>query len=713
MNKFNSIVFTLILFTFTLQLSGNDIKEYELAKVNKSAIDLYLTPFNNSKKEKNKFKYNERIKIFYCNSFFWCKTEGGYVKQYLLQFESSKKELEKNNLIRSLNVKTKSNSKWNQDKLFYRTSVDENVMDILSAIAMQNGSQIIFDKGIESTETMTIKDMSLENAFNLILERNNLEAKWQGNTIIVNNMKNREVKKEFIILKNLNIDKLKILLNRYHIYERIKNKVIFDQEMNAVYVEAEQGMIDDLKKIIMRFETAEKLLRETRIKRTQEDIEYNKLKYMAKKEDAMKDKKKKYGLGAYDDWKMGIAIIPLKYISVSAKQMEFLGKKIQIESLEDTLKGLLGTGYVQGSSAKTRFMDRNITNNKNLADSDLNLRAELAYLKVDSRTNSVIVKDFPDRIEEIKQILKKLDVPAQLVEIEVTIASGTTGFTSQLGLALGGSKTVNGRQYGISTSSSVANNVNSLNSGTNVSLLQPSGALGLSGSMIYSGSKGVINSQLNVMENEGIGKVLSNPKMVTLDNRQATIHSGNTISIPVTTNDKIALESVDAGVSIKAIPHIIKKQNDNDKDIMLDISIESSSLGDTTGNQINKTTNNLNSSVIMKDGETLILGGLFQYTKSDSKGGVPLLKDIPFVGFLFSTKNKLLNKSELVFFITPRVLTSDKIKNMKKANKKYYGDDLVNQKEIFEEKQTKDTIENTPKKNKLYDERIQHIIGVD
>ena len=458
--------------------------------------------------------------------------------------------------------------------------------------------------------------------------------------------------------------------------------------MNAIYIEAEQNVIDDLSKILIRFETAEKLLRETRIKRTQENIEYKQLEYLSKKEDALKEKKIKFGLDEYEDWKMIIEIIPLKYISVSAKEMEFLGKTIKVESLEETLKGLLGTGYVRGQNTKMA----NGSKMKAFSENEHTLREELAYLKVDSRTNSIIVKDFPDRISEIKEIINKLDVPAQLVEIEVTIASGTTGFTSQLGVALGGSEQQGANSlYGIGTSQGVSENVNSLNDGGTTSLLQPSGALGLSGSMIYSGGKQLINAQLNVMENEGIGKVLSNPKMVTLDNREATIHSGTTISIPVSNDNEISLETVDAGVSIKAIPHIVKKQNDNDKDIMLDISIESSSLGDTTGNQINKTTNNLNSSVIIKDGQTLILGGLFQYTKSDSKGGVPLLKDIPFLGFLFSTENELLNKSELVFFITPRVLTSEKINLMKNANKKYYSDDLVKQKEIFEEQQLEDT----------------------
>jgi type II secretory pathway component GspD/PulD (secretin) len=683
------LILGLCFLVFTTSIFSNemDTEEFEMAKVNRSTIDLYMEPNINSEKELGKFQYGNMLKIYFCNKQNWCKTDGGFVKQYLLQFQTLKETLKENGVISVLNPTQRLKTKWNNAKLFFRTSVDERVTDILSAIALQNKSQIIFDKGIEETETLTIEDMPLEGAFNLIIERNNLEYKWQGNTLIVSSVKNREIKKEFIILKNLTIDKLIVLLKRYNIYTKIKNKVIFDNEMNAVYVEAEQEVIKDLQKILMQFETAEKLLRETRVKRTKEEIEYRKLEYLAKKDEALKEKKKKYGIHEYDDWKMQIEIIPLKYISVSSKEVEFMGKSIKVDSLEDTLKGLLGTGYVNKNTDKNRNED----NRTRITSENTDIKVETTYLKIDARTNSVIIKDFPDRIEEIKEIIAKLDTPAKLVEIEVTIASGSTGFTSQLGMALGGARTEGSRTYGLSTAQSTASVVNSRLADEKVTLLEPAGALGLSGSMLYSGSRSIISAQLNAMENEGIGKVLSNPKLVTLDNREATIHSGNTISFPIATDGEIGLETVDAGIAIRTTPHIIEVKGNVDKDIMLDINIESSSLGDTTGSQVNKTTNNINSSVIMKNGQTLILGGLFQYTKSNNDGGVPLLKDIPILGFFFSTENELLNKSELVFFITPKIITQQRLSQMQKANSTYYTKDLVNQKKIFAKKQNEDT----------------------
>jgi len=557
---------------------------------------------------------------------------------------------------------------WNNDKLFFRTSVNESVVDILTAIAIQNHSQIIFDKGIEATETLTIEEMPLEGAFNLILQRNNLEYKWEGNTIIVNSIKNTQLKKEFLILENITIDKLISLLKRYNIYTKIKNKVKFDSEMNAVYIEAQAQVVEDFKNIIEQFEMAEKLLQKRRVQKAKNDIEYKKLEFIKQKHKIEADKKKKFGLNEFEQWRMKIDIVPLKYINVSSTEIEFQGEKIKVESLEDTLKGLLGTGYVSRNK-KDDNLSFAIQNNY-----------EESYLKMDARTNSIIIKDYPDRIAEIKEIIKKLDTPTKLVEIEVTIATGETGFTNSLGMALGGISSSGSTEYGLSTSSKISSNLNSIKKGTNVDLLQPSGALGLSGSMLFTGSKSLINTQLNLMETDGSGKVLSNPKIVTLNNREATIVSGNSISIPVSTSDKIGLETVETGISIKATPHIIEKKGDSQKDIMLDISIESSSLGDTSQGQINKSTNKINTNVIMRNGQTLILGGLFQYTKKNTDIGVPGLKDIPFLGFLFSTKTKQLNKNELVFFITPRIVTSGTIKNKFKT---HYQKSLIKSKNEF------------------------------
>ena len=244
---------------------------------------------------------------------------------------------------------------WKNNEVFQRTSVDENIKDILTAIALQNGSQIIFGKDIQGTETLTINEMPLEGAFNLILDRNSLTYKWENNTLIVSSAGVNELKKEFIILQNLTTTKLKTLLKRYNVYEQIKRKIIFDSEMSAIYIEAKADVINDLKSLISQFEIAENLLREKRLKDREYAIQELELQERAGKKESIIAKKKKFGLGAYDEWKMVVTIIPIRYINVASNEVEFQGKTIKVDSLEDTLMGLVGTGYVK----KTEILTKN------------------------------------------------------------------------------------------------------------------------------------------------------------------------------------------------------------------------------------------------------------------------------------------------------------------------------------------------------------------
>ena len=591
---------------------------------------------------------------------------------------------------------------------FVRDTNDEDIKTILKAIAKLNGSQIRIDDNVEGRETFSF-NMPLEGAFNMIIEEHNLNYKVQDGVIIVSASK---IEKKILVLKYLKAQKLKKLLNSYNIIDRSVNKLEFGKGMdNTVFIEGKSDVIKELEELITQLEKAEELkqkeaqkiadikakeeekkrkalLEEKRLElkmkeeaRQRKKLELEQKQAMIKKrqeeqkllQDKIMFNKKLEELNK----EMIIDVIPLKYINVSKSEVEFQGQKIQIGSIEETLKGLLNataSGDINGSN---RYL-------KGAKD--------IAFLKIDQRTNSVIIKDFPERVAEVRQILGELDKPPILVEIEVTIAMGNSGFTEELGMKLGGARTYNqNRAYGASTSENISENLNNMrqiattqtttvsngavsnsetesinNSFQSTELLQPIGALGLSSSMLFMGSKNMLNFQLNAMENEGLGKVLSNPRIITLNNREATIISGNSVSIPTATADKMSLETVDTGISIKAKPHVIIKQGEDEanSDILLDISVEKSSLGAVTRDKIEKATSQINSNVIIKNGQTLILGGLFQYSKTNSEGGVPILKEIPLIGLFFKTKGNTLSKNELVFFITPKVITANMVDKM-------------------------------------------------
>lgn len=598
---------------------------------------------------------------------------------------------------------------FRQDVQFQRDTNNEDIRTILKAIAKLNGSQIRIDEDVKGKETFNF-NMPLQGAFNMIIEEHKLNYKVQDGVIIVSGSK---IEKKILVLRYLKAQKLKKLLDSYDIIDRSVNKIEFGKGMdNTVFIEGKSTVIKELEALIGQLEKAEELKqkeakliaqqkqkekeqkRKAELEKKRLDLQKQEQLRELKRLEIDKNKARLDGLRQQQQLsqdeiifnnkltrinkKMLIDVIPLKYINVSKSEMEFQGQKIQVESLEDTLKGLIGT----------KFSDENGT---------IDIDGDSAFLKIDQRTNSVIIKDFPERVKEIRKILKDpkigLDRPPLLVEIEVTIAMGNSGFTEELGMKLGGVRHINDgtRDYGFSTGDSVTQNLNDMrqtpttettttsNGAVSTSeaqainsafqtatLLQPIGALGLSSSMLFMGRKNILNIELNAMENEGLGKVLSNPRIITLNNREATIISGNSVSIPTATSDKMSLETVDTGISIKAKPHIVIENGADTKnaDILLDIAIEKSSLGVVTREKIEKATSQIESNVIIKNGQTLILGGLFQYTKSDSTGGVPILKEIPLIGLFFKTKNNTLSKNELVFFITPKVITPSMVNKM-------------------------------------------------
>ena len=631
---------------------------------------------------------------------------------------------------------------FKSDVLFKKDTYNEDIKNILKEIAKKNEYQIQFDKSVKGQETFEF-NMPLEGAFNMIMRKHKLNYKVEDKVIMVSGVR---IEKKIIVLTHLKAMDLKKLLSSYDIIDNSLNRLEFGKGMdNTVFIEGKSDVIAELEVLIGQLEKAEELKKAEREKKAtlklaeeekarQAELAKNKI-ILNSQEEARKLRKLSLDQDrakltqkieeqklAHSDIlfnnklsdlskKMEIDVIPLKYINVSKSQMEFQGQKIQVESLEDTLNGLLGTNYVDGNHTRN------------------NSGRESAFLKIDQRTNSVIIKDFPERVQEVKQIIAKLDKQPKLIEIEVTIAMGNSGFTQELGVKLGGGRSYSGRDYGVSTADGISENLNQLrttattqssttsngavtsseSSAINSSfqateLLQPVGALGLSSSMLFLGGKSMLNVQLNAMENEGLGKVLSNPRIITLNNREATILSGDSVSIPTATVDKMSLETVETGISIRVKPHVVSADNedDNQSEILLDISIEKSSLGLVSREKIETSQSTVNSSVLIRNGRTLILGGLFQYTKSGSEGGVPLLKDIPLLGLLFQTKNKTLHKNELLFFITPRIVSKKIMNNMQNDNYMSYKKNLKFHRETLNKSlKNVDTMRTKPSRSNL------------
>lgn len=325
------------------------------------------------------------------------------------------------------------------------------------------------------------------------------------------------------------------------------------------------------------------------------------------------------------------------------------------------------------------------TNNTAATDSILSPKGKVT---VDPRTNTLIISDIPDKLEAARKLIAKLDEPVRQVLIDSRIVTTNDDFERSFGMNITRPKSnisngdygyVNDRSYQRYQGPSLVPIGGTANKPSTdsldvvkrlgVNLTASSGGLQLT-SAILSGDF-LVGMELNALQREGRAEVVSNPRVVTQDGVNATIMSGQ--ALPNQTTDKDGLRTVsyvDATVSLDVKPRITP-----DNMINMELSITNDAAGSADVNAagdrtypINK--NQLKTSVLVDNGETLVLGGFYQHTQTNSTAKTPVLGDIPILGNAFKTRSRDFKKKEMLIFITPKIVDKrlveyDKLSNLR------------------------------------------------
>jgi type IV pilus assembly protein PilQ len=163
-----------------------------------------------------------------------------------------------------------------------------------------------------------------------------------------------------------------------------------------------------------------------------------------------------------------------------------------------------------------------------------------------------------------------------------------------------------------------------------------------------------LNMEVSALQADGKGKIISSPRVITADQIEATIEQGTQIPYQTATaSGATALLFKNATLSLKVKPQITPDDN-----IIMDLNIHKDSVGVVTANGLTIDTKQIGTQVLVQNGGTVVIGGIFTQTESDTTNKVPVLGDLPYVGFLFRQNSKVDNKSELLIFISPRILKS-------------------------------------------------------
>ena len=301
-----------------------------------------------------------------------------------------------------------------------------------------------------------------------------------------------------------------------------------------------------------------------------------------------------------------------------------------------------------------------------VAKSNMSPRGEI---KIDSRTNSLVVRDVAGSLAKIEKIVRDLDQRTPQVQIEARIVQATKNFSRGLGVQWGisgirsqtpsgtGDRRLTGQhQQGPITLNLGASGA-AFSQASDFLVNLPSAVAGTStfGLLIgkFLGTSGALDMRLSAGESLGLSKVVSAPKIITLDNKPAKIEQGSQIPFATTSLQGTQTTFVDATLALNVTPHVILHANM----VRLEIKATKNSPGSPAtpaGVPIDK--KEATTEILLRDGETTVLGGIFEETKTDATTGVPWFNRIPFLGWLFKNETVSTQQTELLIFVTPTIL---------------------------------------------------------
>ena len=293
-------------------------------------------------------------------------------------------------------------------------------------------------------------------------------------------------------------------------------------------------------------------------------------------------------------------------------------------------------------------------------------------INIDTRTNTLILKDVAANLDAAELLVNNLDTQTPQILIEARIVETQANFTKELGIQWGGDgvfSAATGNPTGIVFPSSIGiagGSTSDNNAGTstspNFAVNLPAsvgtgtgGALGISLGSI--GGAVNLNIRLSALETKGFLKIVSSPRIMTLDNIQASIEQGTSIPVSVVSAAGAQTSFFDASLNLQVTPHVTR---DGNVYLKIDISKNEPDFGNTGANgDPSILRKQAHTELLVPDGETTVIGGIYTRNTSQSLNSVPFFGSIPILGYLFRSQSETDNRTELLIFITPKIINRD------------------------------------------------------
>ncbi|WP_460086306.1 type IV pilus secretin PilQ [Pseudomonas sp. H1_B04] len=353
-----------------------------------------------------------------------------------------------------------------------------------------------------------------------------------------------------------------------------------------------------------------------------------------------------------DKRKVGNVLLVAPADEIAARERQELESQKQIADLAPLRRELLQVNYAKAADIAKLF--QSVTSAEAKAD-------ERGTITVDERTNNIIAYQTQDRLDELRRIVAQLDIPVRQVMIEARIVEANVDYDKSLGVRWGGSVQNKGNwsSSGVTTGDSTT-----VGTPGSTSTNQPFVDLGASGNtsgigIAFITDNVLLDLELTAMEKTGNGEIVSQPKVVTSDKETAKILKGTEIPYQeASSSGATSVSFKEASLSLEVTPQITP-----DNRIIMEVKVTKDEPDYL--NKVNDVPpikkNEVNAKVLVNDGETIVIGGVFSNTQSKVVDKVPFLGDVPYLGRLFRRDVVSDSKSELLVFLTPRIMNNQAI----------------------------------------------------
>ena len=372
---------------------------------------------------------------------------------------------------------------------------------------------------------------------------------------------------------------------------------------------------------------------------------------------------------------------------LALKEKQELEAKAQVADIEPLRTEMFQLNYQKAEELRKILVPTTMGTGQNA--NTTGVLSKRGSATVDARTNVLIVQDTPSKLDQVRSLIQRIDISVKQVLIEARVVIADDKFSRQLGarFGIGAGINNNGRNIGItgtpigdpnqanvpgtgiatgfspssyywrqkpdSTTGGITGEfINSVPYNVNLPVSNPAGTLAMT--FLNLGNGNLVNLELSAAEAANRGKVISSPRVVTANNQKASISQGQEFKLRVSggVGGQASVVTIRAVLGLEVTPQVTP-----DGRVILDVDVTKDSIAGFQDGSPIVNTRHVTTKVIANNGDTVVLGGIYEETITDSTDKVPLLGDAPFIGNLFKRTNRGTDKQELLIFLTPRILT--------------------------------------------------------